>query len=55
MNKLIFIVVVLDPTKKLEFLSILLIDIYGEERGRKLEKIVKDATYKLFDDDKNQE
>ncbi|XP_019194847.1 PREDICTED: zinc finger BED domain-containing protein RICESLEEPER 1-like [Ipomoea nil] len=48
MNKVIFIAVILDPTKKLEFLTFVLTEMHGLVKGKELEKVIKEATYKLF-------
>ncbi|XP_021593149.1 zinc finger BED domain-containing protein RICESLEEPER 2-like [Manihot esculenta] len=50
MNKIIYIVVVVDSRYKLEFMHFALSTVYGKEKGTELAKKVKLFVYKLFDD-----
>ncbi|KAG8633913.1 hypothetical protein MANES_18G145766v8 [Manihot esculenta] len=50
MNKIIYIIVVVDPRYKLEFMHFALSTVYGKEKGIELAKKVKLFVYELFDD-----
>ncbi|XP_077222135.1 zinc finger BED domain-containing protein RICESLEEPER 2-like [Tasmannia lanceolata] len=50
LNKLIYIVVVLDPRNKVDFVKFALIDIYGDEKGKVLGAKVFDATFEMFNE-----
>ncbi|KAG6514795.1 hypothetical protein ZIOFF_025168 [Zingiber officinale] len=48
MNKLLYIAVVLDPRHKLDFVEFMLIELYGDEKGAKVGKIIKDTLFALY-------
>ncbi|XP_074568451.1 zinc finger BED domain-containing protein RICESLEEPER 2-like [Curcuma longa] len=50
MNNLLYIAVVLDPRYKLDFVEFMLIELYGDEKGAKVGKIIKDTLYALYQD-----
>ncbi|KAG6526759.1 hypothetical protein ZIOFF_016760 [Zingiber officinale] len=47
-NKLLYIAVVLDPRHKLDFVEFMLIELYGDEKGAKVGKIIKDTLFALY-------
>ncbi|XP_042396475.1 zinc finger BED domain-containing protein RICESLEEPER 2-like [Zingiber officinale] len=48
MNKLLYIAVVLDPRHKLDFVEFMLIELYGDEKGERVGKIIKDTLFALY-------
>jgi hAT family C-terminal dimerisation region/Domain of unknown function (DUF4413) len=49
-NSLIYVAVILDPRHKLEFVEFTLVNLYGEEKGKKMIKKVNDDLTLLFDE-----
>ncbi|XP_073017614.1 zinc finger BED domain-containing protein RICESLEEPER 2-like [Primulina eburnea] len=47
-NKLLYIAVVLDPRHKLDFVEFMLAELYGNEKGARVAKMVKDMLLALF-------
>ena len=48
-NHLLYVVVILDPRKKLTFLKFFFFEIYGNEVADEMVELVKDSLVKLYD------
>ena len=49
MNHLLYVVVILDPRKKLRFLKFCFSEIYGNEVADVMVELVRDTLVKLYD------